>query len=489
MPNYKHGAYGEFVSSIVEPAAKSGTVAVYVGVAPVNLIRGYADYVNAPIKLSSLEDVRKFCGYSADWNKFDLCEAFHLHFDNEAGNIGPIIAINVLNPASHKKTAETTSDIVFSNGSGTIKSDTIILDTLVLADMVENTDYTVSYDFAAGQVVINSIGDDDITGTVKATYSEIDVSGITAETVIGGVTEGGAYTGLGCVRLIYQELNMIPGLILCPGRSGDPAVYTAMVKAATKINGNWNAYVYADIPVIENDNAVDTIAKAIAWKAANNYTSERSKVFWPMGKDSNGLAIHAAVAAAWRTMLVDASNEGVPMETPSNKPVPVVKQYFGADSANRGFDRQMANDLNADGITTIIFWGGQWVLWGPHSAAYKHGAVSDNRNIFDTSIRMMFHVSNNFQKDWALTIDKPMTRALADTIKVREQEKMDALAAIGAFIGRPVVEFVEGANSTKEMVEGNFTWGFKGTPVPPFKSGTLNVAYTAEGFNSYFGEV
>jgi phage tail sheath protein FI len=101
----------------------------------------------------------------------------------------------------------------------------------------------------------------------------------------------------------------------------------------------------------------------------------------------------------------------------------------------------------------------------------------------------MMHVSNGFQQEWALTIDQPMTKAMADTIKNREQEKMNALAAMGAFIGTPIVEFSTSENSVGNLVEGNFTWGFKGTPTPPFKSGTLKVAYTTAGFNSYFGEV
>ena len=88
-----------------------------------------------------------------------------------------------------------------------------------------------------------------------------------------------------------------------------------------------------------------------------------------------------------------------------------------------------------------------------------------------------------------MTIDQPMTKAMADTIKNREQEKMDALAAMGAFIGTPVVEFVQSENTTGDLVEGNFTWGFQGTPTPPFKSGTMKVAYTTAGFDSYFGEV
>lgn len=488
MAVYKHGTYGAFAESIGDAAVQSGTVAVYVGVAPVNLIRGYAKYVNAPVKLSSLEEVNRYCGYSKDWNSFDLCEAFAVHFDNASGNVGPVVAINVLNPATHKKAMQTTTELAFTNGRATITSDTIIIDSLVLGDKVEGTDFSVEYDFTRGQVVISSIGDP-ITGTVEATYSEVDVSAITNADIIGGATDGGVYTGLGCVSLIYRELNLIPSLICCPATGENPEVYAAMIKAGTNINGHWHAVVYADIPVLDGDTKVDTIDAAIAWKETNGYTSERSKVFWPKAKDTQGRVYHASVLAAWRTLLVDATHDGVPMESPSNKALHIAGQYFGEGSTNRGFDQQQGNRLNAVGITTVVFWGGLWVLWGPHTAAYKYGVVTDNRAIFDTSIRMMMFVLNRFQLDWALTIDKPMTRAMADTIKNREQEKLDAWAAMGAFIGEPVVDFKQSSNSTDDMVEGNFVWDSKGTPTPPFKSGSLNVAYTTAGFNSYFGEV
>ena len=488
MADYKHGTYGEFADSIGEVATQSGTVAVYVGAAPVNLIRGYADRVNAPVRLNNVSDVYTLMGYSKNWAAFDLCEAFKLHFDNASGNVGPIVAINVLDPATHKKTEETTKSVTFVNGRATFESDTIILDTLVVADSVENTDFTIGYDFARGQVVLNSIGDA-ISGTVNVTYSEVDASLVDADDIIGAATDAGVYTGLGCVGLVYQELDLIPNLILCPKWSENPEVYKAMVAAGTKINGHWDAFVYADIPVLDNAAKVDTIALAQKWKNDNSYNNERSKVFWPKAKDNNGIIYHSAVLGAWRTMMVDASHGGIPMESPSNKPLPIAKQYFGEGSTNRGFDQQQANKLNENGITTVVYWGGLWVLWGPHTAAFKHGAVSDNRNIFDNSIRMMMYVSNDFQREHALVIDSPMTRAMADTIKNREQAKADALAAIGALIGSPRVEFLASDNTAAELVNGNFVWVNKNTPTLPFKSGTLKVAYTTEGFNSYFGEV
>lgn len=479
---YKHGTYGEFASSIGGSAALSGTVAVYVGAAPANLIRGYADkgIVNMPVLLTDFASAKRSIGYSSDWKKYSLCEAVKVHFNNVAGNAGPIVAINVLDPATHVKAEETTQALSFVNGRATIASDTIILDTLVLADKVEDVDYSMDYDFTNGLVVIDSIGEK-ITETVQATFSEVDTSKITKAEIIGGVTAEGVYTGLGAVDLIYQHVAKIPNLIVAPGWSNDPEVYNAMITAGTQINGHWDAFVLADLAIDGND----TIEKAIKWAEDNGYKSERSKTYWPMFADGAGVVYHGSTLAAWKMQVVDAENNGIPMETPSNKVVPIAKQYFGEGAKNRGFDQSRANTLNANGISTAVFWGSQWVLWGGHTAAYKFGAVSDNRVVFDNNIRMMMHILNSFQNDWALTIDEPMTLALAETIKNREQEKADALSAVGALIGSPAVEFIESENSVGEMIEGNFVWDFDATPTPQFKSGTMRVAYTDAGFSSF----
>ena len=207
---YKHGTYGEFAESIGEAATQAGTVAVYVGLAPVNLVRGYESYVNSPVKLTDFNAAKRYMGYSDKWSTFDLCEAFKLHFDNASGNIGPIVAVNILDPAKHKKAQETTQQITFTNGRSTIESDTIILDTLVLADKVEGVDFSIDYDFTKGQVIIDSVGAEKLSGSIQATFSEVDTATITEADIVGGVTAGGEYTGLGCVGLVYPELGLIP---------------------------------------------------------------------------------------------------------------------------------------------------------------------------------------------------------------------------------------------------------------------------------------
>lgn len=504
MADYKHGTYGEFSESIGGVVSETQSVFVYVGTAPVNLIRGYADAVNAQILLRSYDAAKRLVGYTDAWNKFTLCEPIKLHFDNPSGNIGPIIVINALDPDVHRSQRPTTVQLHFINGRASITSDTLILDTLVLAEKVEGVDFSIDYDFTKGAVLLNSIGEEKLSGPITATYYEVDVSKITEDDIIGGVTANGGYSGLGCVALVYPEIGRIPSLIAAPGWSDKPAVYEAMLTSSQKINGHWDAFVYADLPIQEQiaqigtaqidrtrlgrAQVVDTIEAAQEWQREHGYINERSKVFWPQVQDTAGRVYHLSAIAAWKSMVVDATHNDVPMESPSNKAIPIARQYFGEGSRNRGFDQQRGNELNAVGITTGVYWGGQWVLWGPHTAAYRYGQVVDLRTIFDNTIRMMMYVTNKFQAEHALTIDRPMTRAMADTIRNREQEKADALVAQGAFIGKPVVDFRETDNSTADLAEGNFVWRFEGTPTPPFKSGTLKVAYSSAGFDTYFGE-
>lgn len=482
---YKHGTYGEFSPSIGAVPVESGSVAVYIGTAPVNLVRGYADkgLVNAPIKISSLSDAQNNLGYSSDWETFTLSEVVKVHFDNSIGNVGPVVFINVLDPDLYQAEDAVTTSLTFVNGQAFIVSNKIILDTLAIVGKTEGTDYEVSYDYDLERVVITS---ETITEAVEATYNEIDASGIDKSDIIGKTTEYGEFEGLGAVALIYTSFNLVPNILAAPGWSHDKDVYAALIKASKSINGHWDAIVNADIPVTTG--TLDTISAAIQWKKQNGYTSERAKVYWPLWKGDDGNIYHLSTLASWKMMQVDSENYDVPMESVSNKQIPYGRQYFGEGSRNRGFDQNTGNELNKNGITTAAYWGGINVLWGPHTAAFEHGAEDiDNRSIFENSIRMMMHVTNSFQKEWGLTIDEPMTLALAETIKNREQEKIDSLKAMGALIGDPVVEFIETDNPIENLVNGDFIWASRLTPTPPFKSGTMRVAYTTEGFNAYYG--
>ena len=494
---YLYGAYGHIGETVAQSAVQAGTTPVYIGTAPVNLVRGFADagVINEPIKLSNMIDAQRKLGYAADWGTFTLCEVMNAHFNNTLGNIGPIYVINVLDPSAgkHRKATETTQQLSFTGGRAEFASSTIILDTLTIAksdggDYAEGTDYAVDYNFTKGTVIITSlIADSPLTGTLTASFYEVDDSAIEDDDIIGGVTAGGEYSGLSSIALLYPEQFAVCNLIAAPGWSQSPAVYNAMLTASQKINGHWDAFVVADLPLVDSTaQAVDTITKAIAWKKANAFTGERSKVYWPQGIDNLGNIYHLSTLAVVELMRADFSHNSVPMETCGNKAIPVIKQYFGANANNCGFDQQTGKELTQNGISTAVAWGGEWVLWGDHTAAYTYGADVDPRAIFDVSMRMLMHITNSFQREWSPEIDSPMTRALKDRIINREQEKLDGYVSMGALLGEPVILFLESENSTTDIMNGDFRWDIAVTPTPPLKSASVYVAYTDAGFSVYY---
>ena len=538
MAEYLYGTYGHLADSVVQATAEASTVALYVGTAPVNLIRGYvtAGIINTPVKINNYLDAQTKIGDASDWDKYTLCEAVAAHFNN-GDNVGPIYVINVLNPTTHRKPAAKTVSLNFVNGKASFTSEDIILDTLAIAGKAEGTDYAVTYGFTSHKVTIVSLDPDNpLSGAITATYNEVDVSDITVDDIIGSKTDAGVYTGLQAADLIYPQFGAIANLMAAPGWSQLPAVYRALVTKATKLNGHWDSFVFADIPLsydVDNYSEVtpevganpknlgyyekdandkyvptedetvdagkqyyvkttstvynDTLAKAAAWKANNGYTSERSCVFFPKAKGTDGNVYNISTLAMAETLKRDLAHDGVPMETCGNKSVPVAKQYFGASSTNAGFDANEANDLCSNGIGTVVFWGGSWKLWGDHTAAYTFANTElDPRDIFDVSMRMLLYLTNAFQIRWAGSIDKPMTVQLKDTILTREQERLDALAAAGALIGTPKIVFEQAHNSLGNLRNGNFRWDIQVTPTPPLKSASAYVAYTDEGFAAYF---
>lgn len=484
---YKHGAYGEITESRVKSARQADVVAAYIGTAPINLIRGYKDkgLVNMPIKLTNMSDVQSNLGYSADWGSFTLCEAFAQHFDNTVGNVGPIYVVNVLDPDASARAEKTETELTFSNQRAEFESSDIILDTFAIAEKAEGVDYKLTYNFAKGTVVVQLLKGED--ASLQCSYKTVDASTVEEADIIGQTTEDGQYTGLHAMSLLYQYHNAVLNMLAAPGWSDKPAVYKAMVSTVQQLNGHWDGFVNADIPMNGDDgNPIDTIAKAIKWKTDHGYTSEFSKVYWPKVKDGSGRVFHLSTAGQATMLRVDLSHDGVPFESPSNKEIMATAQFFGADSKNRGFDQQTGNSLNEKGITTAVFWSGQWVLWGPHTAAYTYNGSMDARAIFDVNLRMLMYITNSFQLDHGTEIDSPMTPQDKDTILNAEKEKLDTLTGIGALIGSPSVEFLETENSITDMMNGDFVWHFAVTNTPPFKSGTARVTYTDEGFAAFF---
>lgn len=479
---YKHGAYGELLSTqdIVAPKGVS-TLPVYFGRLPIHQLIDYSGKVNTPILIQNYSDAVQKVGYSGNWADFDLCEAIYAHFKNAIQPVGPIVLVNVLDPNTMTNAGKT-SDISLTNSQGYLENDKVILNTVSITDKVLGVDFSVEYIPDGSKVLFK-----DLKGTlispVTVTFDEVNANGVTKTDVIGGTNATtGAKSGISVVDLVYPTHNLIPTILDAPCWSHDPDVDAALKAAAKKINGHWYAWVNSNLSSASD--TADTIEEAKTWKTTNNYTGTGEAPCWPMAKNGTRL-FHISTLTTVTMQMTDLANDNIPFETPSNKPIDVTGVCL-ADGTTLIFDQVQANDLNSKGVRTIIYWGGRWVLWGSHTGAYEYGIDIDPRDKFDSNVRMLYYLMNDFQHRYSLQVDKPMSRSRVDTILNDYQEYLDSLIARGALLYARI-EFTETSNPVSDIVEGDFDFDIATTITPPGKSLTAKVQYTTKGINTLFG--
>ena len=179
LSTYRHGAYAIFEPSGLTVAAESGTLPVYFGVAPIHQLPDPAGKTGIPLLLENNARAQALAGYSENWADFSLCEALYVHFRSGAP-IGPIVVVNVFDPAIHREDAPATAEVLFAAGRGRLPDGKAILGTIAMEGKEPGTDFTAAYDdTGAGVVITDPTGA--LTGQVAVTYTRADPSAVTTE--------------------------------------------------------------------------------------------------------------------------------------------------------------------------------------------------------------------------------------------------------------------------------------------------------------------
>lgn len=495
MAEYLHGAYGQINTVANRVSDESLSAIVCIGTAPVHTIEGGASKVNTPILINNIAEAKKYLGYSDDWASYTLCEAMHVFFEHKG--VGPVVFINVLNPATHKAATATTATKTPENGKITLaNAENIILDTVVIktgagqdaATKVKGTDYNIAYNADKKTIVITEVTNGSLgTAALTLTYDTIDVEAVTDEVVIGSSDGLGLNTGVYAIKDIYQLTGYIPAYLIAPGFSSHPAVHAAMYENSVKINGHWDAYMFVDLPIVNGATAL-TMDTIVAYKNSNGYTHENETVYFPLisGTDGNIYHISTLAAANFQELLI--AQEGIPYRTASNTECALIENlYLGETNVGRLFDDSLINEkLNKNGIASAAFAGGRWAIWGAHSADYNQDDMTPV-NVAETNRMMLYYISNDFQSRRTLDVDKPLTPNDIKTIVSEEQTRLDALVAIGA------LTFAEAmlnatAQERSDIIYGDWQFAFNVTTTPLAKSLKAVVNWTDDGFETYFEE-
>jgi len=99
---------------------------------------------------------------------------------------------------------------------------------------------------------------------------------------------------------------------------------------------------------------------------------------------------------------------------------------------------------------------------------------------------MIYFIANTFQSRYGTLVDKPMNRAMVDTILNDYQEWLDNLNAQGKIL-LGEISFTQLSNPTSDVVEGDFDFNIETTTTPPGKSLTAKISWTTKGIDVLFG--
>jgi phage tail sheath protein FI len=473
---YKHGIYGELVAS-TETITNSKNVPIYIGTAPVHRVKDAI--INKPQLIRSLQEAEIKLGYKEDddYSKFTLSAAIYAHFQNKIKAIGPIVIINVLDPSKHGVNDNENVQIINKVG---IIEDHIYRDSISITDKVEGTDYKLEYT-NEGYLKITDISENGLGDSIAVTFKKIDPSKVVDTDIVGAYNEEkDERTGVKAISDVYEELNLIPSIISAPGFNQYKKVEQALVATTSKISDKWEAICFTDL---ECSSSTNTIEKAIEWKKANAYNSNSEKVCWPKGIIA-GKEVWLSICAIVAKLQIDIQNDNIPCETPSNKQIDISGLIVNGNKIK--ISQSRANDLNEKGITTAIYSGGKYVLWGPHMANYEYGVTDKPEDVFDVNIMTNKYLLNDFQSRNGDLIDQSMTRSEIDALINSEQMILDSLVSSGKILfGK--INFNSENNSTSDVINGDFSFDTMVTNTPLAKSITNRVQYTSQGVENLYG--
>ena len=460
---YYHGVRTEErATAIKSPANTTAGLPVVFGTAPLHLASDPAG-VNKPVLCYTYAEAAAAFGYSDDWKNYSLCEFMYSEF--MLYNVAPVVFVNVLDPATHKK--DVTAEKTAVTAKVATVSEPVLLDTLVVKTaassgetLVSGTDYEAAYD-DDGVLQISALDGGKMAALTEIylDYTKLDPSAVTKDDIIGGVASDGTAKGLEALDNVFPLTRIVPGIVAAPGWSDDPEVAAVMKSKAGNINGVWAAgAVLCDVPTDECTKYTDVPA----WKEKNNYAGVDQVALWPMVKNGSKI-YHMSTHLAGVIGATDAGNSDVPNLSPSNKTMEITGICL-ADGTEVVLNLQQANYLNGQGIVTALNWIGGWKAWGNRTCAYPSN--TDAKDAFISSRRMFRWYSQRFIQTFWANVDDPINKRLVETIVNSANIDLNGLTAGGYLLGGRIV-FEADFNPTTNLLDGTIKFHtYLGVEVP-----------------------
>mgnify|MGYP001234832134 CR=1 FL=1 len=466
--------------SVTVSTEATAALPFFVGTAPINLVD--EKNVNKVVLAYTHEQALKAFGYSDDWEKYTLCEVIDAAFDKF--KVAPIVLVNVLDPEKHK--TNKSAELTVKDGQAKIELEGVILSSLNIVanstQLEQGKDYVASFD-KDGKVVIVLINDTDST-TLSATFNVLDPSLVTEADIIGGAdVDTGAVKGLELINYVFPQYQMVPGLIVAPGFSSKPTIAAVMRAKATSVNTYFKAFALTDTDTTEASKYTDVSA----WKLENGYTSSFEAIAWPLAA-YNDKVYHISTLTALSISKIAAKNNNYPYESPSNKVLPinkaVVKEGVGK-YREVIIPPDVANELNNQGILTILNFVGGWVAWGNMTAAYPEEDNLDVPNKFIPTRIMHNWICNTIVITTWAEVDGPIRRRVIDNVLDKMNIWINSLVTNEVILGGRIV-FLAEDNPIENLTNGKVVFRYYVAESSPAQEIENIVEFDASYYNTLF---
>jgi phage tail sheath protein FI len=344
----------------------------------------------------------------------------------------------------------------------------------------KGADYVAAFD-DGGYVVITRTNAGKIPinqDSLQVGYNKLDPSLVDSDDIIGGVDiNTGAYEGLELVNQVFPLFRLVPGQVLAPGWSHDPAVAAVMVAKASNINGHFKCMALTDIPTDVANNYTE-VAK---WKNDNNFTAARQVDCWPKVKLGNEI-FYLSTQLAGVVCRTDGENEDIHYVSPSNKSL----QANGAvleDGTEVALGPDQAAYLNSQGVITALNFIGGWKAWGNLTGVYP--TVTDPKDAFFPIRRMFDWIGNTLVQTFWQKVDFPVNRRLIETIIDSANIWLNGLSARQFILGGRV-EFLQEENPTTDLMDGIIKFHVYITPPGPAREIDFILEYDPKYLETLF---
>jgi phage tail sheath protein FI len=466
----KHGVYvGEESTAVSTPVEVETGVPFVVGLSPIQKAETPAT-VGIPKVCTTFAEFVEAFGWSEDWETYPLCEFAYSHF--KLFGMQPAIFVNLLDPST-MKTAVAAADKTVVSKKVTLTETAIDSAALVVKaaggngdPYVKDTDYSVYFN-GDGVMVVELLPDSThySEASLNIAYDVVTPVSVTAAAVAAGIDK---------VDLCMTVLGIVPDLLVSPKFSKDVVVAAVMAAKTENINGMFRAKALIDL----DTSTVTTYSAAIQAKNSNNFTDENEIVCWPMVKLGD-YKFHMSTQLAGLMAAVDDEN-GAPFASPSNNSMQC-NALILADGTEVVLNLDQANQLNSNGIVTVLNFMGGFKAWGNYTACYPTN--TDVKDYFIPVSRMFDWVANTLIMTFWNQLDTPMTRRMVDSIVDTANIWLNGLTGSGYILGGRC-EMLESENPVTSLMAGIVKFHIYITPPSPAQE----IDFTLEYDVSYLEE-